>query len=75
MDKKQWYILSGASFFLSYLFIKISLEWKARCELDEVIMTNIFACIRGEIFSPLPYIFLVFGLAFILCSWLEGKKK
>lgn len=75
MKKSQWLILSISSNLLGGLFMKISLQWKLLCNaFGEATMSNIFACIRGEIFAPLPYIF--FGLSTILfiCFCLEWSK-
>jgi len=75
MNQKQWYVLSIVSYLASILFVKISLQWKGYCNLDAVTMSNIFSCIRGEIFSPFVYLLYFFGFAFLICALLEPKKK
>ena len=76
MNTKQWYVLSISSYLLAILFVRISLQWKGFCDVfDEVTMSNIFSCIRGEIFAPFPYIFFTLGIVFLILAWLEPKKK
>lgn len=76
MNKKQWYVLSISSYLLSVLFVFISLQWKSVCDVfGEATMSNIFSCIRGEIFAPYPYIFFTLGIVFMILAWLEHKKK
>jgi len=75
MKKSQWLVLSLASTLLSSLFVKISLQWKLFCVIGgEATMSNIFACIRGEIFAPFPYIFYGLGTIFLICFFLEWSK-
>ncbi|GAH32687.1 unnamed protein product [marine sediment metagenome] len=75
MRKIQWWVLSIASYLLGILFAGISLQWKGYCEMfGEVEMSNIFACVRGEIFAPFPYIFFTFGLVFMMMAWMEKEK-
>ena len=75
MNKKQWNILAIVFEMLAIIFVKISLQWKSRCGLDDVSMTNIFSCIRGEIFAPFPYIFFAMGVTFFICGLLESNKE
>ncbi len=75
MNKKQWYVLSGASLLLGMLFMQMSLLWKSSCWLEEVNMMNIFSCVKGEILSAFVYIFFTFMIVFMILAWLEPKKK
>jgi len=74
MNKKQWIVFTIFSYLLAMLFVKISMQWKGYCNLDELLMSNIFSCIRGEIFAPYPYIFFTLGIIFMICASLESKK-
>ena len=76
MNKKQWYVLAIAFTLLAMLFMYISLQWKGFCnKFGEVTMSNIFSCIRGEIFSPFVYLLFGLGIVFMICAWLESKSK
>jgi len=76
MNKKQWYALSIFFFLLGMLFVSISLQWKGNCNMfGEVEMSNIFSCVRGEIFAPFPYIFFGLMIIFQILAWLEPNKK
>ena len=74
MNKKQLYVLSAFFTLLGVLFVRMSLLWKQSCDIfGEVDMANIFACIKGEVFSPFPYIFFGLGFVLIVVAWLEKK--
>jgi len=74
MNKSQWSVFAIGSHALAFLMIKISLQWKGYCGLDVVDMTNIYACIRGEVFAPYPYIFFGLGIIFMIVAFLEKGK-
>ena len=76
MRKSQWLVISIACNLLGMLFVRISLQWKLLCDnFGEATMSNIFACTRGEIFAPYPYIFFTLGIVFMICFLFEFWKK
>ena len=74
MNKKQWNVLSIASTLFAMLFMGISLQWKNMCSTLITQKLQNYACMRGEIFAPYPYIFFGLVIVFIICSSLENKK-
>ena len=75
MNKKQWYILSITSYLLAGLMMHTSLQWKGICSLEEVRMTAIVICLKGEIFAPFPYLLIGFATAFLICGILHKKDE
>jgi hypothetical protein len=75
MNRKQWYVLGIFFILLAMLFMYMSLQWKGSCNpVGEVEMSNIVSCVKGEIFSPYPYIFFGLGVLFQILAWLEPKR-
>ena len=76
MNKKQWYVLSGTSYFLAIIFMFISTQWRNFClTFTPETFNTLEACVRSHIFAPYPYIFLTLGVVFIILAFLEPKKK
>ncbi len=75
MEPREWSILGASFIVLGMFFAKISMQWKSFCDInDEVTMANIFACVRGELFSPFVYLLYALGFIFLLLAWLKAKK-
>ncbi len=74
MNKIQWTVLSIASYLLAILFMRISLQWRAICDLMNTETFKLVACIRADTFAAYPYIFFVLGIVFMILCFLEKEK-
>ena len=76
MNRKQWYVLTIASFLFGMFFISIDTSSTSCLGFftETINFSDIWCVINAEMYEPFIYLFNLGWIVFLICAWLEPKN-